>query len=310
MKKLLRGLGIFLVAFILVGALGLTLYVGNQVFQGATKLVDRQETLANEKRYDQAYNNILVPLGVEEITIPGGQHDQDIPAIYIANNQATGVVVLLHGLGGTKKTLVQQMKTFYDLGYSVLAYDQANSGGNQAPYNTYGVLESQDCLAVLDYVHSQYAPAQTILWGESFGGATATMAAGQAGDQLDYLILDCPMSDGFQMIEKVFQQIEDQTGLPTAFLTFAGNIMMRAKLGTSFAELASQPYAAKIQVPVLITVGADDEVLRPTMSQDIYDSISHDKKELVKLPGYGHCEFPIRQPDQYQDLIATFLNDY
>lgn len=71
------------------------------------------------------------------------------------------------------------MKTFLDLGYDTIAYDQRNSGENMAAYNTIGVLEAKDASAVIDHIKEKYPDGKVILWGESMGALTSVIAAGE-----------------------------------------------------------------------------------------------------------------------------------
>ena len=59
---------------------------------------------------------------------------------------------MVHGMGASKYSMYNPGQIFYDLGYSLLIYDQRNSGYNKAKYSTFGVLESFDALDCIKYV--------------------------------------------------------------------------------------------------------------------------------------------------------------
>lgn len=303
---------VVLLGLIMVAFAGVTYLTGQEVFNGVTHLTSQEETLENEKYYQEGYENLIAPLEPESASLSSSQGDYDIPYLYLENDQAKGIVVMVHGLGGTKKTLAPIMRTFYDMGYSVISYDQANSGQSQVNYNTFGVLESYDTLDVLTFAQEEVADRPVVLWGESYGGATAVMAAArdQEGSQMiDYLILDCPLADSNEMIDQVFHMVEDETGIPVSYLKWSGDLFNRVKLNVRFADMDASEWAKQITIPVFITNADQDQITPPHMAQEIYQAIPHDQKYLKTMQGYGHCEFTYSEPEAYQEMLADFLQD-
>ena len=121
-------------------------------------------------------------------------------------------------------------------GYNVLTYDQRSSNENTAQYTTFGYWEKYDLIDYIDYVHS-YAPEQVIgVWGTSFGGATAGPAMGEKDVErkVDFLILDCPVSDMKWMVEEEMRKMD--IGLPISYMTFCGNVINKIKLGFGYDD--------------------------------------------------------------------------
>lgn len=136
-RKLKIGLGVTL-SIIIILFIAFSIFIGKATFDGMTENVSREVT--NEKliSYKEDYDDFAEGKDSKEIKIKSSEDGHEIPAVFIKNPQAKGICIMVHGMGGTKYSLYPQSQIFYDLGFSLLFYDQRNSGENLAPYNTYG----------------------------------------------------------------------------------------------------------------------------------------------------------------------------
>ncbi len=308
MKKAFKILVGIILLIAVVGIIGLSYFTGLSVFKGMTDAVPRETTLENEHYYIDEYNAFATKNKTIEVKIPSSQNDCDIPAVYVEKADSKGVAVLIHGMGGTKKSLAHIMQIFLDLGYSVIAYDQRNAGENTAPYSTFGVLESIDALDVVKYAHENLLNSgKLILWGESYGGATAAIATGRDESNIDYLILDCPVGKGVDMIKSVAKEYADESGIPLSYMVFCGEIYTRLKLGFNFKDMNPAMWLKSTSKPVLISNSSIDDITPAYIGTEIYEAISHGRKQIVTSNQYNHTEFPIKDPKGYQQLIKEFI---
>ena len=151
MRRRLKIIGTIIGALVVVAIFVFGIFIGSETFKGLTNTVSREETLENAKSYMDKYDDFVKDKEVREIKIKSSKYDYEIPAIFIKNPKGSDLAVMVHGMGGTKYSMYQQGEVLYDLGYSLLIYDQRNSGYNRCEYSTFGVLESYDCLDALDY---------------------------------------------------------------------------------------------------------------------------------------------------------------
>ena len=218
MKKVIKTILLGLLALLILGSLGLSAFIGRQVFQGYTEATPREETIKSIKEYKDSYDKIVDKYKVSDLHISKDGSDIKVPAILVQKEGNHNIAVLVHGMGGTKESMAALVEGFLNIGYDVLAYDQRNSGENMQDYNTFGTLESEDTLAVLSYIvpkyKEKYKDAKSILWGESYGGLTSIIAAGKDDFYIDYLILDSSISDGRILLESVMSDIAGQQGIP------------------------------------------------------------------------------------------------
>lgn len=310
-RKLKIGLEI-IVSIIVILFLAFSIFIGKATFDGMTNIESREDTLENINLYRAKYEDFARGKDIEEIKIKSSKDKHDIPAIFVKNPDSKDVCVMVHGMGGTKYSLYSQGQIFYDLGYSLLIYDQRNSGENLLPYNTFGVLESFDCLDAIDYIKQDYPDSKIILYGESYGGATSIIAASRDSSNIDYLILDCPLGDSREMVDKVLAKVEKEQNVPQGFMRFMGNIFLKIKLGFSLEDIDSTKWArqADITSPVLVINSKVDTMTPYHMGREVYESIKSSKKEIYTGEDFGHCEFSKKDPEGFKNLISTFLEKY
>lgn len=313
MKKGLKIIiGAVLVVIILAVGI-LTYIVGKGVFDGATNLIPREETVKNMELYQNEYEAFIKKYNIDKYEVNHVTSQVDghgIPILSVENENTNNYAVLIHGLGGTKESVTDVMEIFIDLGYNVVSYDQRNSGTNMEEYNTYGVLESLDARDVVSYARDRAKDGQVVLWGESLGGATAAMALGRDEKNIDFLILDSSVSDSNELMKPYIEKYSKEYSIPYDYMLWAGSLYTKAKLGFSFKDINAAEYLKEITKPVLIISGDNDILTPPSMAQELYEAVPHDDKELFTAKGYGHCEFVKKDPKSYEEVIKSFLMKY
>lgn len=307
--RIVKRILLVLLTLIVVCVIGLSIFVGQEVFAGFSNATLREETLENERKYYLEEFNLLVEnFKLEELSIPSSKFDHNIPALFIQEDGNEAMVLLVHGMGATKKSLVKEMEFFLSNGFNVVSIDQRNSGENLANTNTFGYLESYDILDAIDYIRNNINHSgDLVLYGESYGGLSAIIAAGRDDTQIDYLILDCPVSDGELMMTDILLDIEEQQGIPSSYMMFTGNLYTQFKLGFRFEDTNGNDWIKAIEVPILVLNSKVDIVTPYQMGLDLYNSIKHDKKMMVTSEFATHAQLLQEDPQRYSNGIKDFL---
>ncbi len=125
----------------------------------------------------------LVAGAAQSITIPGPSGVLEALFDVPPNARADCIAVVCHPHplhGGTMTNKVAHMlaKSFVTVGMPAIRFNFRGVGGSAGEYSQ-GVGETDDALAVIDWVHSQWPQAKVLLGGFSFGGAVAIRAASQ-----------------------------------------------------------------------------------------------------------------------------------
>lgn len=313
MKKILKRIGFIFLIFIIIASIGMGYFIGNETFKGLTNIMSREETVENISLYKDKYKKFAEDKKIKEIKIKSSKFDHEIPGVFVENKNTNNIAVMVHGLGGTKYSMSSQAQSLYDLGFSLLIFDQRNSGKNLAKYSTFGVLESYDCLDYLKYAKNNIKKdGKILLYGESYGGASSIIAASRDDSLIDYMILDCPVSDSNEFSDKVFEKIEKNQGVPVALMKFTGNIFLKTKLGFSLKDIDTRKWLenTEIKCPVLIINSNSDKVTPYHMGEDIYKAINSDKKEIYTCKEIPHTKFAEKEPQNFKNIISKFLKKY
>jgi dipeptidyl aminopeptidase/acylaminoacyl peptidase len=101
-----------------------------------------------------------------------------------------GTIVLFHGYGGEKSSLLDKSEVFNEFGYNTVLVDFSGSGGSEGNRTTIGYLESMQVLDVFNQLKSEGVD-EIYLFGTSMG-AVAIMKA-MADNKINPigLILEC-----------------------------------------------------------------------------------------------------------------------
>ena len=75
--------------------------------------------------------------------------NREIECWSIKTNNPKGTVVLFHGFGGEKSSMLDKAEIFLELGYNTFLVDFMGSGGSEGNQTTIGFLESEQVKNVL-----------------------------------------------------------------------------------------------------------------------------------------------------------------
>ena len=314
-KKVLKIIGVIVVFFIVAGIIGTCYFTGVSVFNSSMQMVDNESTsIEKAKSYFKKIDFDLVEFQskykIETVEIESTLDGHIIPADYITvdGDKNVDTVILVHGLGGSRWTNYPIASMFLENGYNVISYDQRSSGENTAEYTTYGYLESQDLEDYVSYLKDSIGDNQRIgLLGTSFGGATTGIYLGseQANQNVDFAILDCPMSNMSYMLSTEMEKMD--IGIPVDFMMLMGSMTTKMKLGFSYEDTNVCNYIIKTMVPVLVINSEVDEITPYFMGEDIYNSVAHENKKIFTVEDSIHAEVFFDYPDEYEGNIIEFI---
>lgn len=309
-RRVLARTGVGTAILVLLAVVGFSGYMGHLVAQGTAQNMTREETLANREPFLPDVDRLAQIYELTRSEVSSTRFDHAIPVLELRTDQpARGTVVMVHGMGGTKETVMRPAQMFLEAGFDVAALDQRNSGDNTAPTNSFGVLESYDILDVITQVDEGLEEGQLlVLWGESYGGATAGIALGRDESRIDALILDCPVADGRVFIEQVLQEVQAEQGIPVGYMMAVGTVMNRIEHGWWLGEAEVAPWLTKTSRPTLVLRTMADEVTPPPMGQTLYDAVPHADKQLVTSEEAEHAQIHRDDAELYRRSIEEFLN--
>jgi pimeloyl-ACP methyl ester carboxylesterase len=94
---------------------------------------------------------------------------------FCKNSSGIGTVILFHGHGSSKSSVIPEAEFFYSLGFNTLSFDFRAHGNSEGNITTIGYKEAEDVKLAYDYCKER-GDQNIVLWGRSLGAATITRA--------------------------------------------------------------------------------------------------------------------------------------
>lgn len=307
-----------LAGIILCAGIGLSLFVGKLAAEGLLYMNEGNDTKQNsidqlaEWGYDlESFQECFKG---EELTLES-KDGVKVPATYYkmaAENTAeeNQVVILVHGAGGDRVSVVPLAELYLESGWSVLTFDQRGSGDNSDDKVSFGYFEALDVECLVDYAVNVIGADKVVVHGQSMGGATAGLYAvtDHAKENLDVVILDSPVDSMERMFRGVFEGMEGSEDIPTDYVVTCGDIYLRLFYGFSFADADIIARMKENQVKTLVILSEKDEICLPDTMVELYNSIDTDEKALMRVDS-EHIEGAIDDPEGYIRQVLEFIEE-
>lgn len=187
-----------------------------------------------------------------------------------------GILIYLHGVADNRASGSGIIDRFRQRGFETIAYDSRAHGGSGGEACTYGVLEKEDLIRVLDQVE----PGRVVLIGASLGAAVALQAAAD-----DPRITTVVAAETFSDLRTVVRQ------RAPFFVTDGAlaRVFQVAERDGRFDVDESSPVAAAARIthPVMLIHGAADVDTPPDHSRRVFAAL-RGLRRLVLVPGATH----------------------
>lgn len=220
----------------------------------------------------------------------------------LQNPEPTGkYVILSHGYTDNRLGSLKYVPMYLELGYNCIIYDLRGHGENESTFTTYGIREVQDLAELVKDTRSRYPDiCELILHGESLGAAS-TLSALQYHPDVDLAVADC----GFSDIDNVLREGYRNAHVPV-FLVDLADFGARIRYHYALKDMRPVDALADNTVPILFLHGAEDAFILPQNSAD-NAAATKGYHELYLIPGAGHAESILTDPEQYQAYVETFI---
>lgn len=215
---------------------------------------------------------------------------------------AKGTIILFHGYGGEKSSMLDKAYLFQGLGYSTFLVDFMGCGGSEGSQTTIGFKEAMDVKSAYDYIKAK-GGSTIILFGTSMGAVAAMKAVNDFELPIRSLIIECPFGTLLQTVKNRFKTI-GVPGFPMAYLlTFWGGVQ------NGFNAFNHNPveYVKKIKCPTLMFYGQKDIKVSAGEIDNIYHNLAGPKK-LVTFPLAAHENYLRKYKEEWLGEISSFLD--
>lgn len=221
----------------------------------------------------------------------------------IKADTAKGSVILFHGYGGEKSSMLDKAEIFLGLGYNTFLVDFMGSGGSDGNQTTIGFYEAEEVKTAFNYLEAR-GEKNIILFGTSMGAAAIMKAQKDYDLKVNSIILECPFGTMLETVQARFSSMKVPSFPMANLLVFWGGVQNR------FNAFKHNPadYARSINCPVLLLSGEKDDRVSMTEINRIFKNLAGEKK-LKTYPLAGHENYLNKYRDEWTNDIKIFINE-
>lgn len=229
---------------------------------------------------------------------------ETLQAWHIMADSAKGDVILCHGYGGEKSSMLHRARLIRKMGFNTLLLDFRGSGGSTGNTTTVGFDEAQDVVAAVRYLEAT-GRTNIFLLGTSMGAAATLKAVSEHNLNLKGIIVECPFASLLQTSKNRFEKMGVPAFPAAHLLVFWGGVENGFwGFGHSPAE-----YSKSVQVPTLLVFGEKDARVKRFEIDRIFENLDGEK-ELLLFPEAAHGDYLDKDLETWNNKVYDFLAKY
>jgi uncharacterized protein len=216
--------------------------------------------------------------------------------------RSKGTVILLHGYGSNKASMLDKSDILLELGYSTFLVDFMGSGGSEGKQTTIGFFEAEQVKTCYDYL-TEKGEQNIFILGTSMGAVATMKAIKDDNLQPKGIVIECPFGSMYQTVCARFKMLNAPTFPMAGLLVFWGGVQ------NGFWAFGHNPvdYAKSITCPTLLLYGAKDIKVSQEETDQIFKNLSGQKR-LSIYPEAGHENYLITYENEWTQDIQHFLS--
>jgi alpha-beta hydrolase superfamily lysophospholipase len=219
-----------------------------------------------------------------------------------------GAVLVLHGNGARRDSMMPHVRYLLAAGYTVLTPDSRAHGASGGDIETYGLREAADARGWLDLLASLHGNRRLYGLGESLG-AVILIEALPREKRLRAVVADCPFAT-FE--EAAYNRLAQRLYLPrpAAWAPLQlGLVYSRAVYGVDLRQVSPIAAIRRSVTPVLLIHGTEDNATPPFHSRHLREA-NPGATELWEVPGAGHTQSRALRPDEYRRRVIAWFRGH
>jgi alpha-beta hydrolase superfamily lysophospholipase len=242
-------------------------------------------------------------LAVEQISFPS-KSGATIHGWLVTPETNRAVVILQHGIHGTKSSLVKRARFLNEAGYAVLMFDFQAHGESIGSHITFGYLESRDAQAAVAFARNRFPGKPVGVIGLSLGAAAAVLANPPLDVQALVLEMMYPT-----VVDATKDRIAMRFGPAGRVLSPLLTSQLRLRIGCTTDDLQPAVAVETNTIPKLFIAGTADRDTTFQESKAMYANAA-EPKAFVAFDGARHQDLLAFAPEQYKKATLDFLEKY
>jgi pimeloyl-ACP methyl ester carboxylesterase len=212
------------------------------------------------------------------------------------------VIILTHGTPGNRVSMLQRAAFLYKHGYNVLLFDFQSYGLSQGVMSTLGMVESEDILAAISFLHGlpDTMHSKIGVLGLSMGATAGVLAASRSSDILALVAESCPVD-----ATRVPGDVPDEASRE------ADRELVEEVYGVDITQARPIDYVSKLagHAAIFFINGDTDEITPLPGMLALYQAASAPKQYWV-VPNAGHAQSFAIDPEGYAQRVDAFFDTY
>lgn len=245
-------------------------------------------------------------LAIRRVAFPS-RSGATIRGWYVRGAAGAGAVLLLHGVGSNRSSMVDRARFLHAAGYTVLLPDFQAHGESDGTRITFGLLESLDASAALEFLRSCTPGERVAVIGVSMGGAATLLGPGPL--KVDALVLESVYPTIRQAVDDRLVVWLGPVRRLRRWVTPAVMREMRVEIGASEDSLRPIDRIGKVDEPVFVIAGTRDAYTTIAEARSLFDHASS-PKEFWGVEGAKHEDLHTFARTEYEQRVGSFLAKY
>lgn len=227
--------------------------------------------------------------------------NKEIECWLIKIKESKGTIILFHGYGAEKSSMIDKSNEFIKLGFNTMLVDFMGSGNSEGNQTTIGYKEAEEVKTSFDYL-VQSGEKNIYLFGTSMGAVAIMKCINDTKIKPKGIIIECPFGSMYKTVCARFNKMNAPTFPMAGILVFWGGIQ------NGFWGFSHNPteYAKNITCPTLLLYGEKDKSVSRKEIDDIYNNLKGSKK-LNIYKKTGHENYLIKNKVEWNKNISQFI---
>lgn len=260
--------------------------------------------MVGSKLIEPQNHSVALPVGFTAVAVSIRGLDHGIAGWWVDIGNGSPVVLLVHGLGADRSSMLSRAELLTRHGFSTLLIDLQAEGETQGNAITLGHLESADVVAARDWV-KRTAPGRKIgVIGASLGGASVLLAPQPSG--FDAVVLESVYPRIGRAVEN---RIRMWLGPLAPVLTPLLLVQLEPRLHITVSDLEPIRWIGRLGAPVLMAAGSKDQHTTLEESRELFAAAAY-PKSLWVVEGAVHEDLLAFDPTAYEEHVVEFLRRY
>lgn len=211
--------------------------------------------------------------------------------------QSRGTIVLVHGWGRNRDSMVSRARMFGELGFTTVMYSSRDHGGSTAYRFMNPFRFAEDVESLLEWVHEP-----VLLYGHSVGAAAALIAAERNPRSVRLLFLEACYARTKEGIRSLHRSYNRFLGVVFSPMVVT---WMDIFYGFKMDAISPERLAANVDIPTLIIHGEEDQGFPLHYAWRVRDSFPAGRAEFFVGKGADHSSSSLTP--EYPIAIRSFV---